>query len=130
MRQDAPQTRQNDTYRNAETVQMNGASSKAYGALRAMLDSAQRAALAKAQVAWLSQRDGDCHGKHGADLGACLADETGRRSRFLNAAPEAGPGYSGKLVPFFRIEKGGKGKTDVDVQALRFAAPASGAPAG
>jgi hypothetical protein len=28
MRQDAPQTRQNDTYRNAETVQMNGASSE------------------------------------------------------------------------------------------------------
>jgi hypothetical protein len=27
MRHEAPQTRQNDTYRNAETVQMNGASS-------------------------------------------------------------------------------------------------------
>ena len=100
---------------------------KAYGALRALLDSAQRAALAKAQAAWLSQRDGDCHGKHGADLGVCLADETGKRSRFLNAAPEAGPGYPGKLVPFFRMEKGGKGKTDVDVQAFRFARPASGA---
>ena len=100
---------------------------KAYGALRALLDSAQRAALAKAQAAWLSQRDGDCHGKHGADLGVCLADETGKRSRFLNAAPEAGPGYPGKLVPFFRMEKGGKGKTDVDVQAFEFARPASGA---
>jgi hypothetical protein len=37
----------------------------------------------------------------------------------------AGPGYSGKLVPFFRMEKGGKGKTDVNVEAFRFAAPAS-----
>ena len=99
---------------------------KAYGALRALLDSAQRAALAKAQAASLSQRDG-VHGKHGADLGVCLADETGKRSRFLNAAPEAGPGYPGKLVPFFLMEKGGKGKTDVDVQAFRFARPASGA---
>jgi hypothetical protein len=27
MRQEAPQTRQNDTYRNAENVQMNGATS-------------------------------------------------------------------------------------------------------
>jgi uncharacterized protein YecT (DUF1311 family) len=98
---------------------------KAYGALRAILDPAQRAALAKAQVAWLSQRHGACFDKHGADLGACLADEIGKRSRFLNAAPEAGPGYSGKLVPFFRMEKGGKGKTDVHVEAFRFAAPAS-----
>jgi lysozyme inhibitor LprI len=100
---------------------------KAYRALRAMLDPAQRAAFAKAQVAWLSQRDGDCNGKHGADLGACLADETGKRSRVLNAAPEAGPGYSGKLVPFFRVEKAGKGTTDVDVQGFRFAAHGSGA---
>jgi uncharacterized protein YecT (DUF1311 family) len=105
----------------------DAAMNKAYGALRAMLDPAQRAALAKAQAAWLSQRYGACFDKHGADLGVCLADETGKRSRFLNAAPEAGPGYSGKLVPFFRMEKGGKGKTDVDVQAFRFAAPASGA---
>lgn len=100
---------------------------KAYDALRAMLDPAQRAALTKAQVAWLSQRHGACFDKHGADLGACLADETAKRSRFLNAAPEAGSGYSGKLVPFFRMEKGGKGKTDIDVQAFRFVAPASGA---
>ncbi len=105
----------------------DAAMNKACGALRAMLDPAQRAALAKAQVGWLGQRHGACFDKHGADLGTCLADETGKRSRFLNAAPETGPGYSGKLVPFFRMEKGGKGKTDVDVQGFRFAAPASGA---
>jgi len=100
---------------------------KTYSALRAVLDAAQRAAAAKAQVAWLGQRDAACVGKQGGDLGACLADETGKRSRFLSAAPEAGPGYSGKLAPFFRIEPGGKGKTDVDVQAFEFPSPANGA---
>jgi uncharacterized protein YecT (DUF1311 family) len=98
---------------------------KAYGALNAAIDARQRAALQKAQVQWLTDRDGGCFEKQGAAFSSCLAEESNERRLFLSGGAAAGPGYSGKLAPVFRIEHGGKGRTDVDVEVLRFAAPAN-----
>jgi uncharacterized protein YecT (DUF1311 family) len=98
---------------------------KAYGALHAAIDARQRAALLKSQVQWLTDRDGACFDKENAALGVCLMGESNERRLFLSGGALAGPGYSGKLVPVFRIEKGGPGRTDVDIEVLTFAAPAN-----
>jgi uncharacterized protein YecT (DUF1311 family) len=98
---------------------------KAYSALHAAIDVKQRAALVKSQVQWLAERDGACFDKESAALGACLMGESNERRLFLSGGALAGPGYSGKLVALFRIEKGGPGRTDVDVEVMKFAAPAN-----
>ena len=97
----------------------------AYGALHASLDAKQRAGLLKSQVAWLTARDGDCFDKKDAELGACLVEENNERRAFLSGAPQAGPGASGKIIPVFRIEAGGKGRTDVVLwRTMRDSGPA------
>ncbi|MGA2484571.1 MAG: lysozyme inhibitor LprI family protein [Roseiarcus sp.] len=93
---------------------------KAFDALRASLDPKGRTQLVAAQVAWLGLRDSNCADEKGPALGACLARETRARVAFLAGAPEAGPGAPGRLAPVFRMQKGGKGRTDVDVQLLKF----------
>ena len=98
---------------------------KAYGALHAPIDAKQRAGLLKSQVQWLIDRDGACFDKDSAALSACLAGESNERRLFLSGGAPAGPGYQGKLVPFFRIEPGGVGRTDVFIEVLRFPAPAN-----
>jgi len=70
--------------------------------------------------AWLALRDSNCADEKGPALGACLAREPRARIAFLAGAPEAGPGAPGRLAPIFRLQKGGKGRTDVDVQLLKF----------
>ena len=99
--------------------------SKAYGALHGLLDAKQHAALLKSQVQWITERDGACFEKKGAELSACLTEQSNERRLFLSGGAPAGPGYSARLVPAFRIEPGGKGRTDVDIEVLKFPAPAN-----
>ena len=93
----------------------------AYTALRSSVSAGQRSELAKAQSRWLSARDASCDDKSGPEFSACLADQSKSRMKFLMGAPDAGPGGGGKLMPFFRVEKGAAGITDVDVEVFKFA---------
>jgi len=92
----------------------------AFVALHASLDPTAKAQLGAAEVAWLALRDSNCAEEKGPAFGACLARETRARVAFLSGAPEAGPGAPGGIAPVFRMQKGGKGRTDVDVQLLKF----------
>jgi len=98
---------------------------KAFAGLRASLDAKGKAQLAAAQAAWLGLRDSNCADQKDAPLAACLARETRARIAYLAGAPDAGPGAPGRLAPVFRMQKGGKGRTDVDVQLLRFVDPST-----
>ncbi len=93
---------------------------KAFDALRASLDPKAKTQLGAAEVAWLALRDSNCADEKGPALGACLARETRARIAFLSGSPEAGPGAPGRFAPVLRMQKGGKGRTDVDVQLLKF----------
>jgi len=93
---------------------------KAFAAQHAALDAKAKAQLSAAEVAWLALRDSNCADDKGPALGACLSRETRARIAFLSGAPDAGPGAPGRLAPVFRMQKGGKGRTDVDVQLLKF----------
>ena len=93
---------------------------KAFAALHASLDPKAKTQLGAAEVAWLALRDSNCADEKGPALGACLARETRARIAFLAGAPEAGPGAPGRLAPVLRMQKGGEGRTDVDVQLLKF----------
>ena len=72
-------------------------------------------------------RDSNCAEEKGEALGACLARETRARIAFLAGAPDAGPGAPGRIAPVFRMQKGGKGRTEVDVQLLKFVDAATAA---
>lgn len=98
---------------------------KAFEALRTAADPKTRAALAAAEVAWLRRRDGDCSDQKGAALGACLAAQSQARVAFLTGAPQVGSGAPGRLAPVFRMQKGGKGRTDIDIEVLKFVDPES-----
>lgn len=98
---------------------------KAFEALRAAADPKSRAGLAAAEVAWLRRRDADCSDQKGPALSACLASESRARLAFLTGAPQAGPGTPGRLAPVFRMQKGGKGRADIDIQLLEFVDPAT-----
>ena len=63
----------------------------------------------------------------GGAFAACLAAASARRQAFLTGAPLAGPGAPDKLVPSLVVEPGGKGRTDVDIEVLRFARPVTAA---
>jgi uncharacterized protein YecT (DUF1311 family) len=93
---------------------------KAFAALHASLDPKAKTQLGAAEAAWLALRDSNCADEKGRGLGACLARKTHARIAFLAGAPEAGPGAPGRLAPVLRMQKGGKGRTDVDVQLLKF----------
>lgn len=98
---------------------------KAFETLRAATDPKLRAGLVGAEVAWLRRRDSDCSDQKGTALSACLATQSRARLAFLNGAPEAGSGAPGRLAPVFRMQKGGKGKTDIDIEILKFADPST-----
>ena len=95
----------------------------AFTELTAAADAKSRAAITAAQLAWLEERNGACDQTKGAALGACLARESDHRRAFLSGQPEQGPGAPGKILPWFRFEKGGDGKAEVDMELLRFAEP-------
>jgi uncharacterized protein YecT (DUF1311 family) len=98
---------------------------KAFEALQAATPANERSALVAAQRRWIELRDSNCATTKGAALSACLRDETKERIAYLTGAPESGPGSPRALVPFLRQQKGGKGRADIDIQLLRFAAPAN-----
>ena len=93
---------------------------KAFEAVRSEANAKARAEIVAAQLAWIKRRDGDCADQKGAALGACLAKESRARLAFLTGAPEAGPGALGRLAPVFRMQKGGKGRADLDIEVLKF----------
>ena len=101
--------------------------SKAFASLQASLEPARRAGLAMGQVAWLRNRDFACNAYKGPPLGACLARQSDRRRAFLMGRNEQGPGASGPLAPWFRVEKGGKGRSAVDLELLKFVEPKTAA---
>ena len=98
---------------------------KAYVALLASAREPQRAAIVAAEARWIGARDNECADQKGAAMSACLKTATERRRAFLAGAPEARPGAPGRLAPVFRIEKGGPGKADVDLEFLTFPEPAN-----
>ena len=108
------------------------AMTNAFEALRATASPAQRASILAAQVRWIGARGQACVDEGGArftgaKLSACLADSSNARAKFLQAAPEAGPGASTPMVPFFVIVKRRKGRADVDFELVKFTAEPSGA---
>jgi len=98
---------------------------KSFAELLAASDPKMRKAIASSEVAWLQDRDNACADAAAAGLGSCLARESDRRRAFLTGQPEQGPGAPGKIAPWFRFEKGGKGKAAVDMELLKFADPKS-----
>lgn len=97
---------------------------KSYAGLLNGMEPSQRPQLAAAQLAWLRRRDDACAGDDIAAKGVCLARVTRERALFLAGRPLAGPGAPGRLGPWFRVEKGGKGKAAIDFELLKFFAPA------
>jgi uncharacterized protein YecT (DUF1311 family) len=105
----------------------DAAMSATFQALLKGAPASQRPQIAGAQARWLSTRDGNCTDSKGPELGACLARESDRRRTFLAGQPEAGPGAPGRIAPWFRYEKGGKGHAEVDLELLKFVDPQSDA---
>ena len=101
--------------------------SDAFKTLRASLSASQAAELLKSQQSWVKQRDSNCGESTPADLAKCLKEQTDLRAETFNTKPKAGPGGFGTLVPFFRSEVGGKGKTKVQIQVYKFANPSDAA---
>jgi len=103
----------------------DAAMSAAFQALLKGAATSQRPQIAGAQARWLPTRDGICADSKGPEFGACLARESDRRRAFLAGEPEAGPGAPEKIAPWFRYEKGGKGRAEVDLELLKFVDPKS-----
>jgi uncharacterized protein YecT (DUF1311 family) len=101
----------------------DAAMSAAFQALLAGAPTAQRAQITASQIGWLRTRDGYCSDSAGAMLGACLARESERRRAFLDGRREAGPGAPGRIAPWFRYEKGGHGRAEIDFALLKFTDP-------
>jgi uncharacterized protein YecT (DUF1311 family) len=105
----------------------DAAMSAAFQALLQGAPASQSPQIAGAQARWLSTRDGNCADSKGPQLGACLASQSDRRRAFLAGEPEAGPGAPGRIAPWFRYEKGGKGRAEVDLELMKFVDPQSDA---
>jgi uncharacterized protein YecT (DUF1311 family) len=98
---------------------------KAFAAAISEMSASTRAAAVAAQVRWIAERDGACADQTGPKYSACLAKQSLGRRDFLAAEPEAGSGAPGRLAPVFRHEKGSKHKAAVDLQLLKYPAPAT-----
>jgi uncharacterized protein YecT (DUF1311 family) len=105
----------------------DAAMSAAFQALLHSAPASQHPQIAAAQARWLPTRDGNCADSKGPGLGACLARESDRRRAFLAGQPEAGPGAPGHIAPWFRYEKGGQGRAEVDLELMKFVNPTSAA---
>ncbi len=99
------------------------AMSQAFADLLALQSPTAKPTVVAAQARWIKDRDNAC--SQAKKLGACLAEQSARRRAFLAGEPEAGPGAPGRLAPFFRYEKGGKGKAAIALQLLKYPAPAT-----
>ena len=93
---------------------------KVFGELRTSLGERQIAELLSSQKRWMKDRD-SCALNTGNSLAECIKSATIARTELLEAAPVSGTGAPGKLVPYFFFDKGGKGKTKVDIQVYEFA---------
>jgi len=98
---------------------------KAFAAAMSDMSPSDKASAVKAQGRWIAERDGACADQGGARYSRCLAQQSLRRRAFLAAEPEAGPGAPGRLAPIFRGEKGGRRKAALDLQWLKYPAPAT-----
>jgi uncharacterized protein YecT (DUF1311 family) len=95
----------------------------AYGRLAAGLSPDEKKALLASQRAWLKLRGNTCQGDNGITA-SCLVKRTEQRSRYLAGLPETGPGSGSRLRPIFRQESGPLLQYEIDVNALKFEAPA------
>jgi len=77
---------------------------KAYSALRALLPTAQRAALLDSQREWIAQRDGACPDQ-GSQLTQCLLEQTQARRRFLAGEGPNDAVGAPRLLPAFQREE-------------------------
>ena len=93
---------------------------KVFAELRASLDEKQSSGLLFSQKTWIQERD-SCAENTGTPLAECIKSSIVDRIKLLEVVPASGPGASGKLVPYFNFEKGGKGKTKIDIQVFEFA---------
>jgi uncharacterized protein YecT (DUF1311 family) len=98
---------------------------KVFETARSAMPANERTALVAAERRWIERRDANCATATGSALSACLRDETNARIAYLTGAPMAGAGSPHALVPFLRQQQGGKGRADINIQLLRFAAPAT-----
>ena len=105
----------------------DAALSDAFKTLRTSLSPSQSAELLKSQQSWVKQRDDNCGQSTQAELAKCLKDQSDSRAKSFSTKPNAGPGGVGTLMPFFRSEVGGKGKTKVEILVYKFANPSDGA---
>jgi uncharacterized protein YecT (DUF1311 family) len=99
------------------------AMSKAFSDLTASANAKARATITRAQLDWLQERNNTCSEVKAEELSACLARESLRRAAFLSGQPEQGPGAPDRILPWFLVEKGGKGRAEVDMELLKFADP-------
>ena len=76
---------------------------KAYSALRALLPTAQHAALLDSQREWIAQRDGACQGE-GSELTQCLLEQTRARRRLLAGEGQNEDLGALRLLPAFHRE--------------------------
>ncbi len=104
-------------------LESDAAMSATFSSVMSLASPSQKVAIAAAQSRWLKDRDNACADSKAAALGACLVQESRQRRRFLAAEPEVGPGAPGRLTPWFRIERGGKRRADIELQLLKFPAP-------
>jgi uncharacterized protein YecT (DUF1311 family) len=101
----------------------DAAMAQAFAALLALQSASAKPTVIAAQARWIRDRDNACADAN--KRGACLAEQSVRRRAFLAAEPEAGPGAPGRLEPFFRYDKGGKGRAAISLQLLKYPAPAT-----
>jgi uncharacterized protein YecT (DUF1311 family) len=101
----------------------NEALNKAFDDLTASVDAEQRATITGAEVVWLGDRNAACEQAKADELSSCLARETNYRRMFLTGQTQQGPGAPGRIVPWFRFEKGGIGKVAINMELLKFADP-------
>jgi uncharacterized protein YecT (DUF1311 family) len=95
----------------------------AYAKLAAGLLPDNKKTLLASQRAWLKLRGILCERDNGI-AAACLTKTTVQRSRYLSGLPETGPGSGSRLVPVFREESSPRLQYEIDVNALKFEAPA------
>jgi uncharacterized protein len=105
----------------------DAAMSQTYAHVMGELPPDRRPTFAAAQARWLHRRDNACGDAKGGNLGACLARATDQRRAFLEGRPESGPGAPGRVAPWSRYEKGGKGRAEIDIELMKFVAPATAA---
>lgn len=101
------------------------AMAKAFAVAIANLSASDRTTALAAQIEWIGERDRSCEPGAKPKLAACLAGQSAIRRAYLAAEPEAGPGAPGRLAPLFRVEKGDDAKARINLQVLRYPAPAT-----